>query len=85
MTVKTLIMFQKISISNKCCSFELPIHQRICITEQKQKCITVSANTLNSTPAFNNDNHNIYIYILSSKSAYYNYLWRIMWLKTGVM
>jgi len=29
MTVKTVIMLQKISISNKYCSFELSVHQRI--------------------------------------------------------
>ncbi len=28
-TVKTFIMLQKIFILNKCCSFELSIHQRI--------------------------------------------------------
>ncbi len=32
-TIKTNIMLQKISISNKCCCFELSIHQRI--TENK--------------------------------------------------
>ncbi len=30
-TVKTFIMLQKIYILNKCCSFELSIHQRILI------------------------------------------------------
>ncbi len=29
MTVKTFIMLQKISVSNKRCSFDLSIHQRI--------------------------------------------------------
>ncbi len=28
-TVKTFIMFKKISVSNKCCFFELSIHQRV--------------------------------------------------------
>ncbi len=35
---KTVITLQKISISNKCCSFELSIHQRIL----KKIYITVS-------------------------------------------
>jgi len=28
-TVNTFIMLQKVSMSNKCCSFELSVHQRI--------------------------------------------------------
>jgi len=46
--VKTCIMLQTISISNKCCSFELSIHQRIL-----KKWITVSAKLLSSTTVFN--------------------------------
>ncbi len=44
-TVKTFIMLQKISISNKCCSFELSIH----CESWKIKCITVSTNIFSST------------------------------------
>ncbi len=38
-------MLQKISISNKCCPFELSM--------QKKKCIMVSTNILSSTTVFN--------------------------------
>ncbi len=44
-TVNTFIMLQKISILNKCCSFELAIHQRIL----EKKCIMVSTKILRST------------------------------------
>ncbi len=39
--VKVFIMFQKLSILNKCCSFGLSIHQRIL----KINCITISTKT----------------------------------------
>jgi len=56
-------MSNVMSISNKCCSFELSIHQRIL----KVKCITVS----------NIDNN--HKCLLSIRSSYYSDLWRIMW------
>ncbi|MDN8907574.1 hypothetical protein Q0O77_14770, partial [Staphylococcus aureus] len=61
-TVKTFIMLQKISISNKCCSFELSIHQRIL-----KKSTTVSTKILSSTTVFNIDNN--MTFYLSTKSA----------------
>ncbi len=50
-TVKTLIMLQKIFISNKCCSFEL--YQR-----NLKKSITVYSKILSLSIAFNIDNNN---------------------------
>ncbi len=47
--IKIFIMLEKISISNKCCSFELSIHLWIL----KNKCITVSTKILCSTTDFN--------------------------------
>ncbi len=66
---KLIILFSKdalslaYSVSNKCCSFDLSIHQRIL-----KKCITVSTKIKSSTNDFNIDN-NIKCF-LSSKSAY---------------
>ncbi len=54
---------QKISILNKCCSFELSINQRIL-----KKSITVSTKILSSTTIFNTDNN--YKCFSNSKSAY---------------
>ncbi len=59
-TVKTFIMLQNISKSNKCCSFELSIHQSI----QKRLWRTTVFNIVNNQKC-----------LLSSKS-YYNYFWR---------
>ncbi len=56
-TVKSFIMLEKISVnSNKCCPFELSIHQRIL------------KNTFSGTTVFNIDNNQKCF--LSSKSAY---------------
>ncbi len=63
-TVKTFIVSQNISISNKCCYFE----------SWKIKCITVSTKLLCSTIVFNIDNNQKCV--LSSKSAYYYDFWR---------
>jgi len=52
------ITLQKIYISNKCCSFELSIHQRIL----GGNCITVSTKYFSRTIVFNID-----ICILASK------------------
>ncbi len=41
MIVKTLIMLQKVSISNKCCSLQHIIHQRVL-----NKCMMVSTKQL---------------------------------------
>ncbi len=46
-TIKTFIMLQKISISNKCCAFELSIHQK--------SYIMVSTKIWSSTAVFNID------------------------------
>ncbi len=67
-TVKSLKMSLK--ISNKCCSFEFSIHPG-------EKKWPVSAQILSSTAVFNTGNNKKYF--LSSKSAYYNDFWRIMW------
>jgi len=55
-------MLQKISISNKCCSFELYIHQRI-----MKKGITIYTKILSSTSVFKIDKVHFFY---SSKSAY---------------
>ncbi len=39
-TVKSFTLLQKISISNKCCSFELSIHQ-IIVEEKKQNIFNI--------------------------------------------
>ncbi len=52
-TVKTFIMLQKISVSNKCCSLELSINQRIL----KKKMYQFPQNILGSTTDFNIDNN----------------------------
>ncbi len=65
-TVKPFIMLQKISISNKCCSFEHSIHEN---NPNHDKCITVSTKTWSSTTVFDIDNNQKCF--LSSNSAYY--------------
>lgn len=54
MKVNKFIMLQKIVISNKCCSYEVPIHQVIL----KNKRIMVSTNILKSTTVFKIDDNN---------------------------
>jgi len=51
--VKTFIMLQKISFSNKCCSFELSIYPRIL---RGRKGITVFTKILSSTTVFIDNN-----------------------------
>ncbi len=63
-------MLQKISISNKCCSFELSIHLWIL----KNKMSHGFHKILCSTTVFNIDNNQKCF--LSSKSAYYYDFWR---------
>jgi len=60
----TFIMLQKISISNKCWSFELSIHQSIL----KKICIFVSTKIWSSTTVFNmgDDNRKCFLSIKSS-------------------
>ncbi len=65
-TVKTFIMLQKISISNKCCSFKL--HQRIL-----KKCIKVSTKILSSTTVFNYNNNTCFL------RSILEWFCRIMW------
>ncbi len=70
-TAKAFIMLLKISISDKCYSFELSIHLWIL---KKNQCITVSTKICISTTVFNIDNNQKCF--LSSKSAYYYDFWR---------
>ncbi len=64
MTIKTFIMLQKISISDKCCCSELSIHQRNLKTFYSAVFII-----------HNNNNNNNNKCILSSKSEYLNDFW----------
>ncbi len=70
MAVKSFIIIQKISISNKCGSFELSIHLWIL----KKKCVSVYTKILCSTTVFNINNNQKRF--LSRKSAYYYDFWR---------
>ncbi len=63
-------MLQKISISNKHCSFELSIIQRIL----KKLNVSHVSQIFGSTTVSNSDNNQKCL--LSSKSAYYNNFWR---------
>ncbi len=51
----TFKLLQRISILNKCCSFEPSIHQRII----KEKCFMVSTKIHNCTTVFNTDKRNV--------------------------
>jgi len=62
---KNTFTLKKFQFQNKCCYFELCIHQGI----------------LSSTTVFNFDNIKKYYHsFFSSKSSYKNDFWRIMWL-----
>ncbi len=76
MTANALIMSQRISISSKCCSFELSIHQK---TVGKKIMIMIFTQIRSSITGFNTDNNQKCF--LSSKSDLKDHVT----LKTGVM